>query len=61
MELTRSENKTVVVIGGGISGLSTAFWLDRSGIPVRLFEASDRVGGVINTTRNDGFLIEHGP
>lgn len=61
MELTKSENSPVVVIGGGISGLSTAFWLDRSGIPVRLFEASDRVGGVINTTLKDGFLIEHGP
>ena len=61
MELTNSENGAVLVIGGGISGLSTAFWLDRSGIPVRLFEASDRVGGVINTTLKDGFLIEHGP
>ena len=61
MELTKSENIPVLVIGGGISGLSTAFWLDRLGITVRLFEASDRVGGVINTTLKDGFLIEHGP
>jgi len=41
--------------------LSTAFWLDKLGISVRLFEAGDRVGGVINTTMKDGFLIEHGP
>jgi len=41
--------------------LSTAFWLDKFGIPISLFEASDRVGGVINTTLKDGFLIEHGP
>ncbi|MCH7495548.1 MAG: protoporphyrinogen oxidase [Candidatus Marinimicrobia bacterium] len=41
--------------------MSTAFWLDKFGIPVCLFEAGDRVGGVINTTLKDGFLIEHGP
>ena len=50
-----------MIIGGGISGLSTAFWLDKLGIPVCLFEAGDRVGGVINTTLKEGFLIEHGP
>ncbi len=61
MELTKSDTVPVAVIGGGISGLSTAFWLDKFGIPVRLFEAGDRVGGVINTTLKDGFLIEHGP
>jgi len=41
--------------------MSTAFWLDNFGIPVSLFEADERVGGVINTTLKDGFLIEHGP
>ena len=58
---TNSDNIPAVIIGGGISGLATAFWLNKFGIPVRLFEASDRVGGVINTTMKDGFLIEHGP
>lgn len=61
MELSKSHAVSVAIIGGGISGLSTAFWLDKLGISVRLFEASDRVGGVINTTLKDGFLIEHGP
>ncbi|MCH8289076.1 MAG: protoporphyrinogen oxidase [Candidatus Marinimicrobia bacterium] len=61
MELTNSDTVPVVIIGGGISGLSTAFWLDKFGIAVRLFEADERVGGVINTTLKDGFLIEHGP
>lgn len=61
MGLTKSHTVSVAIIGGGISGLSTAFWLDKSGIPVSLFEAKDRVGGVINTTLKDGFLIEHGP
>ena len=61
MELSKSHAVSVAIIGGGISGLSTAFWLDKLGVSVCLFEASDRVGGVINTTLKDGFLIEHGP
>ncbi|RMF93674.1 MAG: protoporphyrinogen oxidase [Nitrospinota bacterium] len=57
----------VVVIGGGISGLTACYRLvteaQQRGIPlqVTLLEASERVGGVIKTSRQDGFLIEHGP
>lgn len=52
----------VAVIGGGLSGLTAAYYLHR-GLPdadVRLFEASNRLGGVIETERRDGWLIEHG-
>jgi protoporphyrinogen/coproporphyrinogen III oxidase len=58
-----------VVIGGGISGLATAHRLvelDRAR-PLRLLEASPRVGGVLETTSENGFLREaaadgfHGP
>ena len=51
----------VVVIGGGISGLACAFRLQQRGIPVILFEKSDRVGGVISAEQKDGFLFEFGP
>jgi oxygen-dependent protoporphyrinogen oxidase len=51
----------VGIIGGGISGLTAAYRLRQNGVPVRLFEASGRVGGVIETTRSEGFLVEHGP
>jgi oxygen-dependent protoporphyrinogen oxidase len=51
----------VAVIGGGITGLTAAFTLQRSGVPVVLYEASSRVGGVIQSVRRDGFLAEFGP
>lgn len=53
-----------MVVGGGIGGLATAFYLRK--LPntkrVVLLEASDRIGGWIRTTRHDdGVLYEHGP
>lgn len=51
----------VAIVGGGITGLVTAFELKRRGVPFTLFEAADRVGGVIQTVRDQGFLAEFGP
>ncbi|MGH8067596.1 MAG: protoporphyrinogen oxidase [Candidatus Entotheonellia bacterium] len=57
----------VVIIGGGIAGLSTAYALQEqarlAGIPLActLIEAQERLGGVILTERVDGFVIEAGP
>jgi oxygen-dependent protoporphyrinogen oxidase len=53
--------KSVAVIGGGITGLTAAFQLQRQKIPVTLYEASGRVGGVIQSVRQDGYLAEFGP
>ena len=53
--------KSVAIIGGGITGLTAAFYLQRCGVPVTLFEASDRTGGVIQSVRKSGFLAENGP
>lgn len=51
---------TIAVIGGGISGLSTAFHLRQSnpGVEVVVVDNRPKVGGVIQTTRRDGFIIE---
>jgi protoporphyrinogen/coproporphyrinogen III oxidase len=51
----------VGIIGGGITGLTAAFYLRRKGIPVVVYEASGRVGGVIQTCRQAGYLAEFGP
>jgi protoporphyrinogen/coproporphyrinogen III oxidase len=51
----------VVVVGGGISGLTAAYRLAQKGIPFRLLEASPRLGGVVRTEIRDGFLLEGGP
>ena len=53
--------KSVAIIGAGITGLTAAFYLKRQGVPVAVFEAGGRVGGVIQSVRQDGFLAEFGP
>jgi oxygen-dependent protoporphyrinogen oxidase len=51
----------VAIIGGGITGLTAGFYLQRQGIPVTLYEATERVGGAIRTVRQEGYLAEFGP
>ena len=54
-------HRAVVVIGAGISGLVCAYRLKTLGVDVALIEKSDRVGGVIQSERTEGYLIERGP
>jgi oxygen-dependent protoporphyrinogen oxidase len=57
----------VAVVGGGITGLAAAHRvLELRGtgsnpVRVEIFEAGDRLGGVIGTSRRDGFVFEQGP
>lgn len=51
----------VLVCGAGLTGLTAAWHLRRSGIDVTVLEASDVVGGVVQTVRRDGYLVERGP
>ncbi len=51
----------VIVIGGGISGLSAAWFLRQQGIDVTVLEAADRWGGKVLSEQVDGFVIEAGP
>ncbi len=53
--------KPVAIIGAGITGLTAAFYLKRQGIPITVYEAGARAGGVIQSVRKDGFLAECGP
>jgi oxygen-dependent protoporphyrinogen oxidase len=50
----------IVIVGGGISGLSAAFELTQRNVPFRLLEASPRAGGLIATEQRDGFTIDAG-
>ena len=51
----------IVVIGAGLTGLSTAFHLHRQGRDVVILEKADRVGGQIHTYHENGFTFESGP
>ncbi len=51
----------VAIVGGGITGLTAAFYLKRAHIPGTLYESSARTGGMVQTLRQGGFLAERGP
>src|SRR5271163_3814237 len=58
--------KRVAIIGGGVAGVTAAYELSqlaRRGVPLQgvLFEASTRLGGIIETVHEGGFVIECGP
>jgi len=54
-------NPRVAIIGGGISGLATAYFLARQGIGSTLIEKTNRLGGLIRTDHIDGCYLEAGP
>ncbi len=54
-------NVDIAVIGGGVSGLATAFDLRRQGHRVVVLERQARAGGNAVSERFGGFLMEHGP
>ncbi|AOV09255.1 protoporphyrinogen oxidase [Sporosarcina ureilytica] len=61
------QRKKVVIVGGGITGLSAAFYMQKEArekgllLDILLVEASNRLGGKIQTVKRDGFIIERGP
>ena len=56
-----NQKSPVGILGGGISGLSTAYALSKKGINATVYEKSKSVGGAIRSVRKDGWLIEEGP
>jgi len=51
----------VIIVGGGIAGLSAAYDLANAGIPHTLIEKQRRVGGVIETRQWEDCVMECGP
>jgi oxygen-dependent protoporphyrinogen oxidase len=54
-------NNRVLIIGGGISGLSAAYYLNKAGFRATIVEKSPTAGGVMRTERIQGCTIETGP
>ena len=61
MQLTPGIDADVIVVGGGISGLASAWGLEQRGARVVLLEAASRAGGTIGSAREHGCLLESGP
>lgn len=59
--IMEERNTEILIIGAGLTGLTTAFHLIRAGRRVHVLERADRVGGQIRTFREDGFVFESGP
>lgn len=53
--------KKIVVIGAGISGLTTAYLLSKKGFDVKIIEKKGSVGGSIESVIENGFLFDRGP
>jgi len=56
-----NRKKQIVILGAGISGLATAYWLNKDGFDVKILEAKSEAGGTMETSREEGFLIDYGP
>ncbi|AOH53230.1 diapolycopene oxygenase [Peribacillus muralis] len=55
------KNKNVIIIGGGLGGLSAAISLAQAGYDVSLYEKNDHIGGKLNRLDQDGFGFDLGP
>lgn len=59
--MTSQKVSNIVIIGAGLTGLTTAYYLKKYGFNVTVLEKADRCGGVINTHKEKGFIYESGP
>lgn len=53
--------KKIIVIGAGISGLTSAYLLSKKGFDVKVLEKKNDVGGSIESVTENGFLFDRGP
>ena len=51
----------IAVIGGGISGLASGFYLKKNNIPFILYDSSPTLGGMIQSKPHQGSIHEYGP
>jgi protoporphyrinogen oxidase len=60
MDSRCDENGSILVLGGGLTGLSAAYILAKAGLGVTVFESDSAVGGLSKTIVHDGFRFDLG-
>jgi len=58
---TQTEQQSVLIVGGGITGLSLALALGRGKTNVILLEAEEQLGGNVRSVNEQGWQMELGP
>ena len=53
--------RDIIVLGAGLTGLATGYHLKKKGLDIYVVEQAGRVGGVIRSVQEAGFLYEEGP
>lgn len=53
--------KDIVIIGAGLTGLTSAYYLNKSHADFIVIEKREKVGGVIQTEKHNGYIVETGP
>lgn len=59
--MEKLHEKDIVVIGAGLTGLTAGFYLNKAKSDFLILEKARHAGGVIRSSKESGFLIEHGP
>ncbi len=55
------DKKPIAIIGAGLTGLTLGYFLKKKGIPIKIYEKSNHIGGVIKSFNHEGFIYEQGP
>ena len=53
------KNKKICILGGGLSGLSTAWKKKKEGHDITLIESGPQIGGVLQSEKKDGYLLDY--
>jgi protoporphyrinogen/coproporphyrinogen III oxidase len=54
-------SKKIIVLGAGISGLATAYWLNKQGYDITILDKNSEPGGVMESIASKDFLFDRGP
>ncbi len=51
----------IVIVGSGLTGLATAYWLKKDGFKIKVIESTSVTGGNIKTEKHQNFIFDTGP